>query len=85
MELELRFWIRDVQNGIRNVSSDVMLEIWRLFREHGIKVPMPRRELFVQSLPPVTTAAGASDSAVSGGTQPANLAKVSPSFPKPSQ
>ncbi len=85
MELELRFWIRDVQNGIRNVSSEVMLEIWRLFREHGIRVPMPRRELFVQSLPPVTTAAGAPDSAASGGAQPPSLAKTSPSFREPSK
>jgi small-conductance mechanosensitive channel len=41
LDLELRFWVSDVQNGIKNVSSDVMLEIWRLFKENGIRVPFP--------------------------------------------
>lgn len=45
IELELRFWIADVQNGIHNISSDVLLEIWDLFREYGIKVPLPQREV----------------------------------------
>lgn len=55
MELELRFWIADVQNGIHNIASDVMLEIWDLFRENGIRVPLPQREVRVlepQSAPP---------------------------------
>ena len=44
LELELRFWIADVRNGIHNVSSDVFLEILDLFREHGIKIPLPQRD-----------------------------------------
>jgi small-conductance mechanosensitive channel len=51
MDLELRFWIRDVENGIRNISSDVMLEIWELFREHDIKIPVPRREIHLHNPP----------------------------------
>lgn len=47
VELELRFWIADVQNGIHNISSDVMLEIWELFQAHGIQVPLPQREVRV--------------------------------------
>ena len=60
MVLELRFWIRDVQNGIRNISSDVMLEIWDLFREYGITIPMPQQGIHINSLPPLTVNAGAS-------------------------
>jgi small-conductance mechanosensitive channel len=52
--LELRFWIRDVHNGIRNISSDVMLEIWDLFREHGITLPVPQQGIHINALPPVT-------------------------------
>lgn len=51
LELELRFWIADVRNGIHNVSSDVFLEILDLFREHEIKIPLPQRDLYLQSLP----------------------------------
>jgi small-conductance mechanosensitive channel len=45
LDLELRFWICDVQNGIRNVSSEVLLEIWDLFRQHDIHVPFPQRDI----------------------------------------
>lgn len=44
-ELELRFWISDPQEGVNNVRSDVNREIWRLFKEHGIRIPVPRYEL----------------------------------------
>ncbi len=52
--LELRFWIRDVHNGIRNISSDVRLEIWDLFREHGITIPIPQQGIHINALPPLT-------------------------------
>ena len=51
LELELRFWIHDVQNGIRNISSEVMLEIWALFREHGIRIPLPQHDLHLRDTP----------------------------------
>lgn len=50
-ELELRFWIRDAQNGIRNVSGEVRLEIWRLFRRHGLSLPAPRQEISISPSP----------------------------------
>jgi small-conductance mechanosensitive channel len=50
-ELELRFWIRDVQNGIKNVSSQVMLEILRLFRENDIHLPYPQRDIHIRHWP----------------------------------
>ncbi len=54
MLLELRFWIRDVYNGIRNISSEVMLEILDLFREHGIAIPMPQQGIHINAMPPLT-------------------------------
>ncbi|MCH7995665.1 MAG: hypothetical protein IIB57_14645 [Planctomycetes bacterium] len=36
-------WISDPQNGVYNVSSDVMLEIWDKFHEEGIEFPFPQR------------------------------------------
>jgi small-conductance mechanosensitive channel len=51
LELELRFWIADVRNGVHNVSSDVFVEILDLFCENGIKIPLPQRDLHVHSLP----------------------------------
>jgi small-conductance mechanosensitive channel len=45
MRLEVRFWIADPMNGVNNVRSDVNRAIWRLFREHGVKMPVAQREL----------------------------------------
>ncbi|MBA3564309.1 MAG: mechanosensitive ion channel, partial [Gammaproteobacteria bacterium] len=51
LELELRIWIMDPQAGVVNVRSDVNRAIWRLFKEHGITIPYPQRDLRVISLP----------------------------------
>jgi small-conductance mechanosensitive channel len=49
IELELRFWIADPQEGVNNVRSDVNREIWRLFRHNGLTIPMAQREIHVRS------------------------------------
>jgi small-conductance mechanosensitive channel len=51
MDLELRFWISDPQNGVNNVRSDVNRVIWRLFKEAGIKIPVAQREYRLLSPP----------------------------------
>jgi small-conductance mechanosensitive channel len=50
IELELRFWISDPQEGVNNVRSDVNRAIWRLFRENGITIPVAQRELRVEMM-----------------------------------
>jgi len=50
IELELRVWIKDPQNGLANVRSDINLAIWRLFREAGITIPYPQRELRIHQV-----------------------------------
>ena len=45
MRLEVRFWIADPMNGVNNVRSDVNRAIWRIFRDHGVKIPVAQREL----------------------------------------
>jgi small-conductance mechanosensitive channel len=49
MDLELRFWIADPENGVNNVRSDVNRAIWRLFRENQIVIPVAQREVFLHS------------------------------------
>ncbi|HEY4969214.1 MAG TPA: mechanosensitive ion channel domain-containing protein, partial [Steroidobacteraceae bacterium] len=51
IELELRFWISDPQEGVNNVRSEVNRAIWRLFKEHNITIPVAQREIVVQSRP----------------------------------
>lgn len=45
IELELRFWISDPQDGVNNVRSDVNRAIWRLFKEHKITIPVAQHDV----------------------------------------
>jgi small-conductance mechanosensitive channel len=51
IELELRFWIPDPQEGVNNVRSDVNRRIWQLFKEHAITIPVAQREIRVEMVP----------------------------------
>ncbi|MFC2969408.1 mechanosensitive ion channel family protein [Acidimangrovimonas pyrenivorans] len=41
----LRFWIRDPTGGLTNVRGAVYLALWDAFKENGISVPFPQREV----------------------------------------
>ena len=43
LDLELRMWIQDPQNGVRNVASEVLLKMWHDFKDQGIQLPYPQR------------------------------------------
>ena len=45
INLELRFWIADPEMGTGTIVSAIHLAIWRSFREHGIQIPFPQREV----------------------------------------
>jgi small-conductance mechanosensitive channel len=47
IELELRFWIADPQEGVNNVRSDVNRAIWKHFKENGITIPVAQREIMM--------------------------------------
>jgi small-conductance mechanosensitive channel len=49
VNLQLRFWIADAQNGVQNVKSAVLLTIWDKFKEHGVEIPYPQRDLHLRS------------------------------------
>jgi len=52
IDLELRVWIRDPEHGIRNVSSDILVAIWRIFKENDIEIPFPQRDLHMRTISP---------------------------------
>lgn len=43
----LRYWIRDAEKGVINMRGAVMLALWDAFKENGIKIPYPHREVFL--------------------------------------
>jgi small-conductance mechanosensitive channel len=49
VELELRVWIQDPEAGLGSVRSDINLAIWRAFKDAGIVIPYPQRDLHIRS------------------------------------
>ena len=41
----LRFWIVDPTGGLTNIRGNVFLALWDAFREAGISIPFPQREV----------------------------------------
>ncbi len=54
LDFLLRFWIEDPQQGLTNIRGKVLLALWDTFKEHGIKIPFPHREVIMKT--PVTVA-----------------------------
>ena len=57
LDLEIRIWIQDPQNGVSNVKSQVLLGVWDRFHEHGIEIPFPQRDIHLRSSIPSEAAA----------------------------
>ena len=49
IDLEVRFWIADPQQGVNNVSSEVLLAIWKAFQAEGIQFPFPQRDVHLDT------------------------------------
>jgi len=45
IEFEIQCWIDDPEEGVGNVRSDVLKQVWHIFRENGVQIPFPQREV----------------------------------------
>lgn len=45
VDMEVGFWINDPDQGTGNIRSDINLSIWKRFKELGIEIPFPQREV----------------------------------------
>ena len=59
VDLQIRLWIADANNGVSNVKSEIMLNVWDRFRENGIEIPFPQRDLHIRSADGLTGRLGA--------------------------
>ncbi|MEZ5850870.1 MAG: mechanosensitive ion channel [Hyphomicrobiaceae bacterium] len=48
LDFVARFWICDPDEGVTNVRGQALLAVWDVFREHGIQIPYPHREVIVR-------------------------------------
>ena len=51
VDLELRVWVNDPQNGLGNIRSEILLGVWDRFNKNGVEFPYPQRDIHVKSLP----------------------------------
>lgn len=49
IDFVLRFWIRDPQKGLTNIRGQVLLALWDAFKENGINIPFPHREIIMRT------------------------------------
>ena len=63
INLDLGFWIPDPEAGTGGVRSDINLAIWKAFRENGIEIPYPQREVRVLGSPSGKLGVGGTESA----------------------
>ena len=45
----LFFWVADVSRGRYRAKSDVMLSVWKKFKEHNITIPFPQRDIYIKN------------------------------------
>jgi small-conductance mechanosensitive channel len=49
--LELVVWINDPEMGQGNLKSALNIAIWKAFRDNGIRIPYPQREVHIIGQP----------------------------------
>ena len=51
IEHEIRVWIRDPEAGLGSVRSEILNRVLELFRENGIEIPCPQRDVRIKEWP----------------------------------
>jgi small-conductance mechanosensitive channel len=51
INLEMSIWIVDPEEGQASLRSEINLEIWRAFKQQGIEIPYPQRDIRIISQP----------------------------------
>jgi len=49
VNFNVRFWIGDPEEGTENVTSDVLMAIWKALKAKGIEIPFPQRDLHIKT------------------------------------
>lgn len=55
---EILVWISDPEAGIGSVRSEVLNRVWDLFKENGVVLPNPQRDIHIKDWPAPPPAAG---------------------------
>jgi small-conductance mechanosensitive channel len=56
---EILVWIKDPESGVGNVQSEILNRVWVLFKENGIEIPFPQRDIRIKEWPSPPPSGGA--------------------------
>ncbi|MCP5145221.1 MAG: mechanosensitive ion channel [Gammaproteobacteria bacterium] len=45
IDILIEYWMNGIDDGPNRVGADLLLMIWDAFRQHGIEIPFPQREV----------------------------------------
>jgi small-conductance mechanosensitive channel len=48
---DILVWIADPEAGVGNVQSEILNRLWVLFKENGIDIPFPQRDIRIKEWP----------------------------------
>jgi len=48
VDFTIHCWIVDPEEGVGNVRSNVLKNLWWLFKEHGVEIPFPQRDVHLR-------------------------------------
>ena len=48
---EILVWISDPEQGVGSVRSEVLKRVWTLFKDNGIEIPFPQRDIRIKEWP----------------------------------
>lgn len=51
LDFVLRFWIQDPENGVTNIRGNAYLKLWDAFKENGVEIPYPHRDVLLRTVP----------------------------------
>lgn len=71
----IQCWIMDPEEGVGNVRSAVLKNLWWLFQEHDIEIPFPQRDINIRSGEEVEQLIAAVAQRVGGAGQSGSLSK----------
>ena len=50
LNFKLQLWITDVEHGVSNITSEILLGLLDAFKTAGISIPYPHREVFMHTV-----------------------------------
>lgn len=50
VEHDILVWVADPELGVGNVQSEILNALWLLFKENGVHLPFPQRDIHIRTL-----------------------------------